>query len=482
MKRLIILLAIMLLCVASSVAASNSIIQNSEVESSITLLETWIEAQMDYRGIPGLSIGIVYDQDLIWAKGFGYSDVETKTASTPQTIYGIASVTKVFTSTAIMQLRDQGKLSLDDPIVKYLPWFKINQQYPETPPITIRHLITHTSGLPREAAFPYWTNHEFPTLEQIKNTLPNQQTIYPTETEYKYSNLGMALLGEIVVAASKESYVDYIQKHILDPLGMSSTFVFLPDKDKKRFATSYGRRLDDGTRKPYTLTETNGLAPAANLKSTVEDLARFVSLQFRDGKVGGNQILLGSTLREMQRVHWLQSGWHSGRGLGFGVWKQGERTIVGHSGWIFGYRTQMSLCPAEKVAVIVLTNAEDGVPGFFAKRAFELVAPAIQNAVAVEKEPQKFDSSWNQYVGDYHDPWDWDYKIMILNDRLVLYGYEYPPEDNPEHVITKLTPVTEHTFRMGEEHGELLIFEFGKDGKINRVKTGENYIYPTHQK
>src|SRR2546426_4109570 len=156
MRKLHGLLCIPLLVVCVAQAQPTPLAEHPEVASHLRLLEAWIASQMAYRGLPGLSIGIVYDQNLMWSKGFGYSDVEKKTPATPSTIYRMASVTKLLTATAMMQLRDHGQLGLDDPVAKYLPWFQIRNRYPDALPITIRHLLTHTSGLPRDAAFPYW--------------------------------------------------------------------------------------------------------------------------------------------------------------------------------------------------------------------------------------------------------------------------------------------------------------------------------------
>src|SRR5262249_42193189 len=162
--------------------------------------------------------GILYDQDLVWAKGFGYADVDKRTPATPRTIYRIASISKLFTSTAILQLRDQGKLQLDDPVAKHLPWFKVKSRHADAPAaVTVRHLLTHTSGLPRESPFPYWTDLKFPTREQLMQALVTQESVYPPETKWKYSNLALALAGEVVAAVSGEPYEEYVQKHILDP-------------------------------------------------------------------------------------------------------------------------------------------------------------------------------------------------------------------------------------------------------------------------
>lgn len=233
-KRWIFLLLFSFTFLCYSFGQNFSVEDHPQVAANLQIIETWIESQIEYNYLPGLAVGIVYDQDLIWQKGFGYADVEQKTPMTPQTIFRIASITKLFTGTAVMQLRDRGKLQLDDPVEKYLPWFKIKNRFPDAPTITIRHLMTHTSGLPGEAAFPYWTDHKFPTLGQIMETLPDQETIYPSETKFKYSNLGMALLGQVVVTASGENYATYIQNHILKPLEMNNTSVYLTNEQRKQ--------------------------------------------------------------------------------------------------------------------------------------------------------------------------------------------------------------------------------------------------------
>ena len=483
MKKKLFYVLIFCMFVSFSYAQESSLADKLEVSSGIRLMETWVKSEIEYNNLPGLSVGIIFDQDLIWSKGFGFADVDKKTPMTPQTIFRIASVTKLFTCTAIMQLRDQGKLQLDDPVEKYLSWFKIKNRFPDAPAITIRQLMTHTSGLPREAAFPYWTDHKFPTLDQIMETLPNQETTYPSETKWKYSNLGMAILGQIVVAASGQDYETYIQNHILKPLEMNNTSVYLTNEQRKQMATGYGRRLPDGTRQVMEVTDYNGISPAASISSNIEDLAKFAALQFSDGNLGNRQILKISTLREMQRVHWLQPNWKSGWGLGFSIWQRDEKTFVGHAGWVAGYRTQLLLCPEDKIGVIVMSNAEDGSPSFFANKIFDVVAPAIKKVTEPPAKIAGFNPEWKKYVGKYSDPFAWEYEVMALNNKLVLYGFSYPPDENPNDDIIELTPEGKNTFRMTGENGngELLIFETDSNDRVKRVKVGENFIYPVLQ-
>ncbi len=459
---------------------SLSLQQNDSFRSQIRLLETWIEAQMAYRNIPGLAVGIVYDRQLVYAKGFGYADLEKKTPVTPQSLFRIASNSKTFTATAIMQLRDEGKLRLDDPIDKYLKGFYIQNPFPDAPKITIFNLLTHTAGLPREAAFPYWTDRKFPTMKQIMDSLREQEMVYPPGTKYKYSNLGMALAGEIVAVVSGMPYDKYVRENIFQPLGMKSSSVFPGEKDKKKLVTPYSHRFPDGSRRVMPFTDAKGLAPAANITSNIEDLARFVSLQFRTGKKGGAQILDGYTLAEMHRMHFLRSNWTSGYGLGFRVWKDGDHTVVGHGGWVAGNRSQISFIPAEKVGVIVLTNADDASPSFFANRVLAMMVPVIHGIVTPPPPERQVDPRWEKYTGMYTDPSWYDTRIMIRDKQLVMYGYSYPPEDDPEENVTLLTPAGRDTFVMDgpSGNGEKVIFFMDKNDRVEKVKVGENYIFP----
>jgi len=450
------------------------------VRSNIRLLEAWIESRMAYEGLPGLSAGIIYDQELIWSGGFGFADPEANRPATPRTIYRIASISKLFTSTAVMQLRDEGRLQLDDPVSKYLPWFKIGDPYPDSPPATIRHLLTHTSGLPREAPFPYWSDFRFPTRDQVRESLPRQEACYPRESKWKYSNLALALAGEIVAAVSGIEYKTYIRQNILDPLGMDSTSVILPEKDREeRLAKGFSRRMPDGSRRELPFSDTKGITPAANLSSTVEDLAKFISLQFRDGSRKGNQVLKGSTLREMQRVHWMRPGMETAWGLGFSLSLSDGKIRCGHGGGLGGYRTHVSFCPEEKIGAVVLTNANNGEPDLYVEKIFKWVAPAIKKALEYKEEEPKADPELRKYLGKYRDLWG-DTEVMFYEGDLVMIC---PRDGNPIDSMIRLIPLGNHRFRMEGDAGylclgETAIFEFDKEGKVIRARDGENYIFP----
>lgn len=452
-------------------------LEDTAVRAGIALFSAWVEAQLAYKGLPGLAVGVVVGQKLVWAQGFGYADVARKTPATPDTIYRIASITKLFTAVAILQLRDQGKLQLDDPVAGHLPWFNMPSPYADAPTITIRHLLTHTAGLPREAAFPYWTDGQFPTLAQIQASVGQQVTAVPTETRFKYSNLGLSLAGAIVAQAASLPYETYVQEHILRPLGMSSTFVETIDPHHERLAVGYGRRLPGRLeREIMPFTDCQGIAPAANMATTVTDLARFASFHLGDGVVGEHRLLRQSTLREMQRVHWLNPDWQSGYGLGFSITRQKDKTYVGHGGAVLGYRTLLRLCPAEGTAVVVLTNADDGDPLAYVDKLFQWVVPSLRAVARPLAAPTLPDPAWQQYVGKYRDAWG-DMQILMQNGELMALD---PSQPDPLLATIRFVPVAEHTFRMESENGflspdELAIFEVDGDGRVARIRLGNTY-------
>jgi CubicO group peptidase (beta-lactamase class C family) len=448
------------------------------VQSALELYAAWIESQLAYSGLPALSAGILHDQELVWARGFGLASLERREPATPDTLYRIASITKLFTATALLQLRDAGKLRLDDPLAAHLPWFGIQPAQADAPAITIRHLLTHAAGLPREAPFPYWADGRFPTGAEIRESVGRQRAVLPPDVRWKYSNLGLTLAGEVVAAASGQPYAAYVRERILEPLGMRDTLVESPPPDHPGLAAGYTRRLpgrEARERAPHT--DTRGLIPAANITTSVRDLARFAMLQLRDGPAGGAQILRGSTLREMQRIHWLAPDWKAGWGLGFHVWREEGRTFVGHGGRLRGYRTVLQLCPAERVGVIIMTNADDAVPLVYAAKAFQWVAPAIARAAAPPPAARP-DPAWQRYVGRYRSPWG-DSQVLVHEGGLLMLD---PSQPDPLPTASRLVPAGEHAFRIDTEdgygsHGELVVFELDGD-RVRRVRVGENFTYP----
>ena len=222
-------------------AATSNVASDPDVLGAERLFSAWLEGQIAYRGLPGVVVGVVADQQLVWAKGFGFADVNAKKPMTPATKFRMASHSKLFTATSIMQLREQGKLRLDDPVSKYLTWFQLKPAGDDDGPITIEQLLTHASGLPREAGA-HWTTLEFPTEDEVRKIMTDRQAAFAPQTRWKYSNLAYTIAGMVVEAVSGEQYADYVQRHIFQPLEMTSSSV---DKKVDGMAIGYGRRMPE---------------------------------------------------------------------------------------------------------------------------------------------------------------------------------------------------------------------------------------------
>ncbi len=467
LRILIFIVLVVMVWASTEPGAGEPLVENPNVSAAIAVFDAWCEHTVSRREQPSVSVGIVHDQELIWAKGYGYANLEKKIPATPATAYRIASITKLFTATAILQLRDAGKLQLDDPVAKHLSWFHLSDTFDDSPVITIRHLLTHTSGLPRELNALYWDSMSFPDHEEFVELFQEASTILPRETELKYSNVAFNVLGEVIASASGKSYPDYVRERILEPLGMTGTEV-MPQEDMSSLATGYGFRKPGQPRQIQPFTDKRAMASSGNIASTVEDLARFMSLQFRDSAANDAQILKGSTLREMRRVHWLRPNWKSGWGLGWSVARVDDQVRISHGGSVPGYKTLVSAVPGDEFGVIVLTNAEDGDPGSYAKNVFAIIAPAVKKATTVPKEAPVADSSWIKFTGDYEWIDGSPMKVMLLNGELTLVD---PAEDNPWDSRIRLEPVSKGVFRMKDQpqQGELIRFEEDEYGQVTRI-------------
>lgn len=466
--------------IAHTALGQRALADHPHVAEALHLLDAWMDAQQAYEGIPGMSAAVVHDQELIWAKGFGYAHVEQGIPATASTKYSICSISKLFTAVSVMQLRDEAHLELDDPLGKHLTWFDIENDFAAAGPVTIEGILTHSSGLPREAAFPYWTgpDYPFPTHEEIVEHISEQSMLYPTRTYYQYSNLGLTLAGEVVATLSNQSFDEYVRGHILDPLGMSSTHTDHIDRFRgNELATGYTIRERDGTRKVVPPYQIRGIAPAAGMISTVEDLARFTSWQFRtlDGHDDG--VLDRNTLREMHRVHWLEPDGSTTYGLGFSVWKENDKTFVGHGGSCPGYRSHLLLRPQEKIAAVYMANAQGVNARHYAQRAYDIIAPAIrtalQDSTAAAESPAEV-ASIARFTGLYQRPLGGESVVLVWQGKLAVVGL---PTDDPLASLTELQQVDGNVFRRIRDNndlGEAFVFEEDADG---RMRMWVNYQY-----
>jgi D-alanyl-D-alanine carboxypeptidase len=435
------------------------------------LFSAWLEGQIAYRGLPGIAVGVVSDQELVWSKGFGFADIKAKLPMTATTKFRMASNSKLFTAIAIMQLREAGKLGLDDPVVKYLPWFKAKPAGDDDGPITIEQLLSHSSGLQREAG-DHWSSYKFPTIDELQRLYADRQAAFAPSVRWKYSNLAYAVAGLVVERVSGERWADYVEHNIFKPLEMNDSSV---DKNVVGLAVAYGRRMPDGTREVLPFVDARGMAAAAGVTSDVADMAKFISAQFRRSPRGGAQIVSSGSWREMLRVRSVEENWTSGTGLGFDMKRVKEKTYIGHGGGYPGNTTQTLIQLDDKVGVIVLTNTDDSNPADIAQQLMASVGQATAKAAMAKPVPMAWDPAWERYAGLYRGRFG-DQQVVLLDKKLVIIA---PNGPNLDDSVT-LEPLGSGSFRFVTPTGAGVVGEVVRfveqSGRPMRMYLGDSWI------
>jgi D-alanyl-D-alanine carboxypeptidase len=374
-------------------------------EATIVAVEQLALAQVaDFR-LPGLALGLVGEQGLVWCGGFGTAKLDDDVRPNENTIARVASVTKTFTTTAILQLRDEGLLGLDDPLRSHIPEFGQVQECGGTiEGVTLRRLLTHRSGLVTESPTRGWGELNFPSMAEILADLPRTQVVISPDSAWKYSNLGFGLLGEVVHRLTGLAYEDYVIANILEPLQLGSTVFDLAESMRPRFYTGYNPPCYQDRPKPAANAHLCGLAAAGQLHSTVADLSRWVAFQFAGdgGRRNAAQILDGHTLTEMQRPQYLESDWSAGQCLGWRATRIGDRVYHNHGGGIHGFTTQVWFHIPSRTGAIALINMWPAPGGIdLVQQVLELVLGQQQ---ADNAAPAEFDAApeeLERFLGHY---------------------------------------------------------------------------------
>ncbi|MCD4814752.1 beta-lactamase family protein [bacterium] len=315
-----------------------------------------IEKEMREHQVKGLSIGLVDDQKIIWAKGFGYADEKTGKLAGPETVFKIGSVSKVITAVGLMQLVEQNQIELDNPIKTYLPDFNVINNYSN--PITVRSLMTHHSGLPAGDMF-LKNQDKNKSLETILDDLKNIHASFPVNYIYSYSNLAVELLGLLLQSRSKTDFNDYMQANIFEPLHMSDTSYFKNEHIKEKLAQGY----DHG--KPQTEEFWDRVVPSGSIYSTIHDMCKFIKMIHAGGRNGDDVILKQDSLREMFTPQNLQVKLDLDYHLGlnwFLSWPNLDYAgkVVWHTGGTRYFHSILAIMPKQKLGVIVLSNSSTG--------------------------------------------------------------------------------------------------------------------------
>jgi len=384
-------IACSLLCnLASAEDKPDSPTPKSELHPDVArLIDTWLDAEQAYKKLPSMVVGVVKGDAIVFSKGYGRVDGKGGPPATPDTIYSICSISKLFTSIALMQLVEQARVGLDDDIVKYLPEFTLKQADESSGPVTLRSILMHAAGLPRETINDTWTGPEypFPTRAEMLAGLARQQMYDRTLNRNQYSNLGITLLGEVVARVSGQPYERYVTDRVIKPLGLERTLPSINDELRgTEMAVGFSSQKRDGSRDEMPRFDVRGAQAAAGFSSTVNDLSKFARWQLRLLRTGKTDVLRGATLREMTRIQWTDPDGKTTWGLGYNVSRSGNDLVVGHGGQCPGYRTLLTTLPQKDLGAVVALGSGDD-PGLPARRALELVqkapTPATDKAAAL---------------------------------------------------------------------------------------------------
>jgi D-alanyl-D-alanine carboxypeptidase len=415
--------------------------------------------------LPGAAVGIVHEDKLVWSKGIGFADVKKKRRADPKTLYRIASITKTFTATAVMQLRDEGKLGLDDPLVSYLPELaSARSAFGPIEGLTIRRLLSHESGLqsePPDADFSL-VLYESEAANNLARAADISLTV-PPNTQWKYSNLGYQLLGELVARVSGTTYARYIRSKILSPLKMTSTALDpLPERLRTRRAVGYEPRFLSDELEPAP-PDPGVFQAEGGLWSCVEDLARWLSCQFDP-----EPVLSVPTAAEMHKPRYLvDPEWTRAWAIGWYARRQDDVVWIMHSGGHYGFITNACFDPNEKVGAIALFNGFGNATGL-AMDLGKIAREAVRSAAPKIEAPAPLPKKWRDLVGLYVMQHfgavislEWrDGKLTFLDPTDPTWTPTIAPTDDADVFVV------EPGFR---ESGELVRFQRGKDGRVVSV-------------
>lgn len=344
--------------------------------------------------VPGAVVGVVSGRDpdraLVWRRAFGQGggparpDPSGRTLDA-DTLFRVASITKTFTATALVQLRDEGKLRLDDPLVAHLPEFAaVENPFGPIEDVTLRRVASHSSGLMGEPPTDHWVSLRFPTRDEWLAALPRVRVAIRPGSAFKYSNLGYTLLGEVVARRAGLPYTEYVRRAILEPLGMASSAFELTDALRPRAARGHLPHPFEDEAAEAPPSPLNGMAAAGQLWTTARDLARWIALHLGTdaGPRGGAQILAGASLAEMQQACYVEPTWSGGYGFGWRILRRGERVYHGHGGSVPGYRSQILFDATLGVGLVVLLDGMGPVDAI----AAELMDTLAEQAAAAPPE------------------------------------------------------------------------------------------------
>jgi CubicO group peptidase (beta-lactamase class C family) len=382
---------VILLFVCSTASAQNSL------EPAWKRVDEFVARSMQERGTPGVALAVTDRNGVLHVATYGFADLKAKKPVTPQTRFEIGSLSKSFTAIALLQLREQGKLDLNAPITKYIPWFRVQSGFA---PITTHHVLSHTAGLPRD-------RDDVPSSLYQAIALSERKTFYEPGKYFAYSNIGYQTLGYMLEELTGRGYHEVVAERILAPLGMSASQARFTHADRDRLAVGYVGRYDDRPYLPaHGVVEATWIEYAAgdgSIIATAADLAAYARMLLNRGAAANGRVLSPESFELLIQRAVQTPGdpkdpsWY-GYGLGTSKSKQGH-LIVSHSGGMVGYSSMLTADMDDGLAVVVFVNGP-GAAGAIADFALAAVR-AARTGKDMPALPSPAPLKTEDYVGEF---------------------------------------------------------------------------------
>jgi CubicO group peptidase (beta-lactamase class C family) len=411
-----------------------------------------LEAQRAGR-LPSISAAVFRGEELVWSDALGLADVELRVEATPDTQYAVASITKTFTAASLLQLRDEGKLDLEDLLSKHLP-----EAAHET--LTLRRMLAHASGLQREPPGEIWESLAFPDEEELLAGLAETEQVLPPMAAWHYSNLAYSLLGIVVARLSGMRFRDYVSERLLGPVGLGRT-TWGPGETAALpyFVDPYSNAV---RREP--VLELGGKGGESGLYSTTGDLARWGAFLCAPDE----SVLKAASVAEMHDLNVMaEADWTRGWGLGLELWRRGERVFSGHTGGYPGFLSILAYSRRERVGAIMLTNTSDwpklGSTGLeLAEAALEELAPELEPWAPEEAPPPEIAPVLGRWWSEGSET-IFSWRRGKLEARLATWA--------PEREPSVFEPEGPDRFRVvsGRERGEVLRVARDEAGEVVKL-------------
>lgn len=349
----------------------------TENQSDFTAIDAHIVAQMQELRIPGLALGIVQGDQILYLQGYGVAGPSGRSV-TPQTPFQIASLGKPLTGVAIMQLVEQGKLELDAPVQRYLPWFRVADEAASAQ-ITVRHLLYHTSGLPQRGGIEVALrgDNRADALEMRVRELKDVQLNRPVGATYEYANTGYMILGLLIQEVSGQPYEAYLSEHLFAPLQMSQAYTDLDEAKAHGLASGY-RYWFGVPLAGEMAVDRSALPSGGHMSASVEDMAHFLIANLNGGRFGDSSILSPEGIAAMlDPIIPIAAQFGTGTeymAMDWGSKPMGDVDVMMKGGDNADYKASMLLVPSQRLGVVVLINTNDPIGSFFGDIRIAVIA------------------------------------------------------------------------------------------------------------